>query len=157
MTEDLVYLFEGTVNKWHSEEIVEKVHIMAYNLFQATHIFMNYLYGDDDTNDNPYNQPVEMGEVKRVYTVNKIINPEFILSELMDEDNFDPDIPFEVLKENKDMETMTFKHSCGEQITCANFNWPFINCPSCKRRIERKDIEDVGGIFVYTNLENKDD
>ncbi len=150
-----ITVFEVEILRHGTDQLIKKMHYLGYNVFQVSHLVTEDMFGEDGefTND-----AVEVGSIKKLSQIVNIENPEFIL-DMMDEDedhehNYNPRIPFDMLN-NKDVPAdmhMKFKHSCGEEIICVDFEWPYILCPNkdCKnKRIEHTDIEEVGGLYIF--------
>jgi hypothetical protein len=75
-------------------------------------------------------------------------------------EGYNPNIPFKALDgvAKNDERIMAFKHSCGQEIKCLDFNWPYIICPSgtCNKKIFHKDIEKIGGLYLFCGLDDED-
>lgn len=144
-----IYLFECEVIKYGTAEVIDRIHCMAYNLFQASHEFIEYI---NDENSG-YSGLVEMGNVRKLTNINKIINPYFAVEmEVEDEeDEYDPELPIKMVENLPDdsEEVMNFQCSCHEKIRVSSRNWLYINCPNCETKIFRREIQNVGGINIY--------
>jgi hypothetical protein len=69
---------------------------------------------------------------------------------------YDPKMPFEIVKNLPPERVMKFKCSCHEELKVGNIGWPYIICPNCDNKIYRNEIEETGGIFLYVKRsENK--
>ena len=156
-----IYVFEVELNLLGTDTLYKKIHLLAHSLFQASHIAYEYVY--DGESDFKSDSPVEVGTIRRIPGIQNILNPEFFL-EMMENDNdentdgYNPKIPFEMLENvgKNDDNIISFKHSCGQDIRCVNFGWPYIICPNekCQKKILHKDIEEVGGIYLFTGLDD---
>src|SRR3972149_6286814 len=51
------FVFEGTIYKFGTNEIVEKAQFLSFSLFQATHLMADYVYDED----SKFTYPVEIG------------------------------------------------------------------------------------------------
>lgn len=144
-----ICIFECDVIKYGTSEKVATIHALAYNLFQATHEFIEYI-NDENSGFSGF---VEMGQVRKLTDITKIINPYFAVEMDIQEENeeYDPDLPFksvENLPDDSEL-VMSFKCSCHESIRVSSGAWLFIDCPNCDTRIYRREIQNVGGINIY--------
>ena len=157
---DNIYIFEVRLDVAGTGQEYKKLHFLAWNLFQATHLVMEYIYDEDSEFESDV--PLEIGSIHKVPGINGICNEFFALdmmeSEGHNHDEYDPNMPFEMLNNvgKNDEQIMSFKHSCGQDVRCVNFQWPYIVCPNpkCQKKIFHKDIEEVGGIFLFTGLDD---
>lgn len=144
-----IFLFECDVIRYGTHERVAKIHCMAYNLFQATHEFAEYIF--DDSSD--FDGLVEMGQVRKLTEITKIINPYFAVDMDIEEESeeYDPKMPFKAVENLPDDSdrVMRFKCSCHEEIKVSSGGWLYIDCPNCETRIFRREIQNVGGINIY--------
>lgn len=142
---DNVYLFNAKIYKFGTDILLEECQIMAYNLFQANHILVDYIY--DDTR---FKIPVEIGELSKIRQVTNIINPEFILDST-DDNVFTGDIPLEVAKKLPEDQVISFPCQCHETLRVpAGMGFPFVTCPNCELEIKPSEIKSAGGIFYYS-------
>ena len=155
-----IFIFEVEILKAGTSEIFKTIHLIGYNLFQVSHIAMHIVYDEDGEFKN---ELLEVGSIRKLPEVKRIYNPEFVIEmlELEDEEDdenflengYNPNLPFKLMENinGKDERIMKFKHSCGHEISCVNFDWPYILCPNkvCNKKILRKDIEFVGGIYLF--------
>ena len=146
---DDVYLFECDVISGGGDKI-NTIHCMAFNLFHATHEFNEYI------NSNYDGMWAEMGLVKKLTQVKNLINPFFAL-DMMDnergddsEDEFDGSYPIRVAKNLMTDEIMNFDcPKCHDEIKVPQgMLFPYVTCPTCSTKIWRKNIKNVGGIYI---------
>jgi len=147
-----IYLFECDVVNFGTDEVIETIHCLAYNLFQATHIFNDEVFGED----SKYVGVFEVGRVKKLSQVKNLINPFFAL-DMMDnergddsEDEFDGSYPIRVAKNLMTDEIMNFDcPKCHDEIKVPQgMLFPYVTCPTCSTKIWRKNIKNVGGIYI---------
>lgn len=147
-----ICLFECDVIKYGTSEKVGTIHVLAYNLFQATHNLIEYI---NDENSG-FTGLVEMGSVRKLTDITKIINPYFAIEMDMEEDSeeYDPEMPYKVVENIPDDSEMVmkFKCSCHEEIRVSSGGWLYIQCKNCENRIYRREIQDVGGINIYVPM-----
>ena len=156
-----IHVFEVDLNLLGTDDLYNKIHFLGYNVFQVSHLAMEYIYDEDS--DFQSNSPVEIGAIRKVVGIQNIVNPFFSMDmmeeqqhedgEDISENGYNPNLPFKLMENinGKDERIMKFKHSCGEEISCVNFDWPYIMCSNkvCNKKILRKDIEFVGGIYLF--------
>lgn len=147
-----IYIFECDVIKFGTSEKVGTIHCLSYNLFQATHEFIEYI---NDENSG-FTGLVEMGQVRKLTEITKIINPYFAIEMEMDEESeeYDPEMPYKIVENLPDdsESVMKFKCSCHEEIRVSSGGWLYIQCKNCENRIYRREIQDVGGIHIYVPM-----
>lgn len=146
-----IYLFEAEVVRFGTQEKVDVVHCLAYSLFQATHELIEYI----NDKSSGYSGIVELGSVKKLIEVKKIINPYFAVE--MDEvdnedeeDEYDGSSPIHVAKKMMEDEIMNFDcPKCHDEIKVPQgMLFPYVTCPTCSTKIWRKNIKNVGGIYI---------
>lgn len=153
---DNIYVFEFDILKFATGEKLGTYHCLARSLFEASHLVAEFVY---EENNQLFREPVEIGLIKRLTNIQYLINPEFAI-DIDDEDGerYDPEIPYKVVENlpDTDPRVMKFKCSCKEEIRVANGDWLFISCHNCGNRIFRREIEDVGNLFVYVKRKPND-
>jgi len=151
--EDNVFLFTAKIYKYGTEEVLEECQIMGYNLFQATHILVDYVH-----ENSKFKMPIELGSVERLRMVNNIINPEFWAEMVEDEDDneYTGDIPLNIAKNLGEDQVIAFECECHEKLKVpAHMGFPFVTCPNCENNIKRSEIKNFGGIWVYEKDDKK--
>jgi hypothetical protein len=145
-----IYVFEADVIRFGGGEKIDTIHCMAYSLFQATHELIEYI----NDKKSGYSGIVELGAVRKLTDIRKLINPYFAvemdnLSD--DEDDYDPEFPYEIVKNipDTDQRVMKFNCSCKEEIRVYRGDWEYIVCKNCENKIFRSEVEEYGGKFVY--------
>jgi hypothetical protein len=152
---DNVLLFEAQIFKLGTDDLVEKVYLLAYGLFQADHILSEMIFDEDD---GIYQFPVEIGSISRVREVNRILNPEFILDMAEESGHmheYKGDIPLKMAEGLSDEDAIVFDCDCHEKLRVAGGNWPYVTCPNCDLKILRSEIKSAGGIYYYQASEKK--
>ncbi len=148
-----ISLFECDIVKLGTGEIVETVHCMANNLFQASHQIVEYMWGDDSR----FTIPIEMGAIRKLMQVTNIINPYYAVEQDEDGDsdedgekNFNGNLPIQVAKNMMDDEVMKFNcPKCQDEIKVPQqMLFPFVSCSTCGEDIYRSTIKNVGGIYI---------
>jgi len=143
------YVFEVEVFRNGTDILIKKIHLLAYNLFQATHIAFDYIHDEESEFQN---ENVELGSVKRLTQINNIVNLEFILDMMDDneDEEYDGSEPMELAKQMPEEATISFECECKEKLTIPEqIMFPFIKCPNCDNKILRSEIKTVGGISFY--------
>lgn len=155
---DGIYVYEIVVYRFNTQELVEKFHILADGLFRAHHIAVDIIF--DDEFPRYKNIPVEIASVSRVYLVGEIINPEFVLEQMEEEESqntYDGTLPIQVAKNMIDSEVMEFNcPTCQDPVRVPQeMLFPFVRCETCKTDLFRKNIHNFGGKYIYED-DNKD-
>jgi len=152
-----IYMFEADVLKFGTEEKIDTIHCMAYSLFQATHELIEYI----NDKSSGYSGIVELGMVRKLTNVKKIINPYFAvemdeIDNEEDDEEYDGSSPIRIGENMMDNETMTFDcPQCRDKIKVPlQMLFPFVACPTCSRKIYRNTIKNIGGIYIVD--ENSD-
>ncbi len=150
---DNIYVFEVEVCKWGTDELYKTFHMIGQNLFETTHEATHYVYDGD----NGFDIPVQITKVTRVKGIENIVNGDgyFTGEDEEEGENFTGDEPFEWVKNFSPDKIMTFKCSCKEELKVPNVQWPFLICPNCKNKIFRNEVEEIGGIHIYSKLDKK--
>lgn len=153
LMEEVVFLFTAKIYKYGTEEVLEECQVLAYNLFQATHLLIDYIQ-----ESNQFKMPIELGSIERLRNVNNIINPEFV-ADIMDndDDGYDPELPYRIVENlpDDDSRVMKFKCSCKDEIKVHNGEWLFIKCHNCNNKILRREVEEIGGKYIYIKLDSE--
>jgi hypothetical protein len=157
-----IYLWKVTIVRESTEEFLKEIHLMGRNVLQVTHLAEHLVedHMDDFDNDSVIISGVE--KVKGI-VISNFECPENGIGDLLDDDEmgeYDPEMPFNAAKRLPDDHPaiMKFKCSCKHEIKVTK-SWPFIVCPECHKRINRRDVEEVGGIYLSTGNsgENEDE
>lgn len=146
-----IYVFEAEINKFQSKELVKRVHVLGYNLFDANHTLMHWAFDGDGR----FDVEVEIGSIKKIKEIDNIINGDFIEMDMEEDfDEYDPEIPYKVVENLPDDSeaVMKFKCSCHEEIRVSSGHWLYIQCKNCENKIYRREIQDVGGIHIYVPM-----
>ncbi len=153
---DNVYVFEFDVLKFGTCEKLKTYHCLARSLFEASHIVIDFVYGDE----SEFHEPVEIGVLRRLTGINYIINPEYIFSLADESDNeYSGDTPLIVATDLEDEQTISFDCECHEHLRIpVEMNFPFLTCPNCGNNIKRAEIKNFGGIWIYEKeIKNRGD
>lgn len=151
-----IYLFEAEVLRFGTGEKIDVVHCLAYSLFQASHELIEYI----NDKSSGYSGIVELGSVKKLTEIKKIINPYFAveMDNLDDEedDEYDGSTPITVAKDMMEDEVMKFDcPDCKDEIKVPQrMLFPFVTCPTCSTQIWRNSIKNVGGIYIVDRNSN---
>lgn len=146
-----IYVYAVEVVKWGEDEPYNVFHLIAQNLLEASHIAADNVYNPD----GEYNKfPSEIKSVKRIDGIRNIINGSEYFIDDEESNEYDPDVPQELAKNLPDNEIMKFKCSCGEEIRTVNGMWPYTVCHECHNNILRREVEEIGGIFIYSKLDS---
>ncbi len=143
-----VNVYEVTVKETNKDVPLKRFHFIATTMLEASHIAETFIFDEGIEFEDI---PAEIAEIKQLSGV-------VILNAGMRDDHeheYDFSLPIELAKELPDSETMKFKCSCGNEIRCINSNWPALKCPECENLILRREIENVGGMFLYTKLDKR--
>jgi len=139
-----------------TDTLYKKIHLLAYSLFQASHIAYEYVY--DGESDFKSDSPVEIGTIRRIPGIQDILNPEFFLEMMENDDEFESEYDgksiIESAKNMPEDQTFLFKCECHEPILVPEGNWPFVICPNCNNKIFRKEVREIGGIYFYEKASN---
>lgn len=142
-----IYVFEAEINKLGTNESVKTLHVLANTMFDASHLLMHYV------EDNPeFRMPVEIGSIQRLTEIeNILIDPDIFDG---DEDEYTGKEPLEMAENAPDEQIIKFKCSCGEELRVMDGNWPYVVCPNCSNNIRRREVENIGGFYIYTKLDD---
>lgn len=148
-------VFEGLIYKVRSIEIVDRLHCLAFDVLQASHIFDHYL-----EENSQYDFPVEIGAVNQLRDIHYIINPDFwsdFLESMEDEMNstvgnnqsYDGNFPLQAAKNMLEEETISFQcPKCDTLLRVPKqMVFPFVKCKTCGEDIYRNTIKNAGGIY----------
>lgn len=172
MTSIPQYIFQADIYKYGDEthKPIKRVSILAASILHATNILDELVYGNE-----MFEYPVEIGGITKNYEIGKIENG--YLSDVDDESELEDDgeeDEQEKLRNAKEAtkqilylskkatknELFSFKCICGQSLTLGkSLSWEYMACPHCENIIERNDLEEIGGIWLYTKLRknNKDE
>jgi hypothetical protein len=130
------------VHKYGERETLKIIHIIAQQQLQASHIAHAVVYeiGMFD------NIPVEIYSVTKVPDIENVVNADELFENMVEEGN-DND-PFETEGIPAD-DLIHFKHICDATITVTDSEWETIECPTCKERIDRKEVQNLNGIWCF--------
>lgn len=134
------YLYEVKINKYNSLDKMETIHLIAGNIGEAINIANFYVYEEE----RYPNTPVEIVSVCKEVHVVEILNS---FATGIQED------PFNLGSNPSDLEIIRFKHSCSNIIEVLDNGWDEIKCPDCKEAIDRRDVENVGGVWLYVGAD----
>ena len=160
----MIQVFEAEICNLTSGEFVQKIHCIARDIQEASGIFDDFIFGEDSI----LLTPLEIRGVRRLPTIQGIINPEYALTLFTNEDIHDADgqssseneydgsLPLEVAKGLSETEIITFKCGCHEVLTVPANMPSFLKCPNCQTRINRSELKNYGGIWVYEKKDNSD-
>ena len=148
---DNISVFEVEVLRMGTEEVLKKIHLLAQNTLQASHIIVEYLYGNE--NSEFRGMLVEIGSIKKLAFIKSIINPEFILDMDDDIEEYDGSEPISMADSLGDEDTMSFVCQCHERLKTSKFQWPFVICPNCENKILRSEVKEAGGLYFYEKKE----
>jgi len=150
-----IHVFEVELNLMGTETFYKKLHFLGYNTFQVSHIATDYIYDPDGEFESE--SPVEIVSIKKLAGISDICNPYFILEMGDDEDieEYDGKEILEIAKKLPEERTFSFKCECHESILVPQGNWPYVICPNCENRILRRDVKEIGGIYIYERSDNK--
>lgn len=150
-----VFIFTAKLYKHGTEEVVDEVQVLAYELFQATHIIFEYV-----TETDKYKFQVEVGNIERVRSVNNIVNAKFasdILMEVPDLE-YDGSIPLQIAASLPEEETISFECYCQTRLRIpANMEFPYVTCPNeaCGNIIKKSEIKLFGKDWIYDRDDDK--
>lgn len=124
-------------------------------MFDATHIATHEVYDDD----SKFTIPVEVASIQRLTEIdNVIINFDILFGNEEgenDEEEYIGNEPIEVAKNMGDEQVMNFKcGQCKEDLRVARGIWPYVICPNCSYKMERRYIKDAGGYYFYEEPKN---
>ena len=146
-----IYVYAVEVSKWGEDNPFKVFHLIAQTMLEAGHIAADYVYDPD----NKFSQfPSEITKISKVEGIDTVINGSEYFVDDEEHNEYNPDIPQELAKNLPDDEIMKFKCSCGEEIRTVNGMWPYTICHECHNNIRRGEIENVGGIFIYSKLDS---
>lgn len=152
-----IFLFEVELLKFNTDEVFETVHVLAYSLFQASHIVIDTLQDGESMYSDI---PLEIGSIRKIREIKKILNPAFVL-DMMDEEEgseneelrdgkYTGDIPLTIAKNLRDEQTISFNCECHEPLRIpAQMGFPFLTCPNCGLEIKPEEIKNAGGLYFY--------
>lgn len=148
------YVFEVELNKSGSDECFEKIYLVGDSLLRVSHMAEYYVY---EHNGGMFDFVVDIGSIKKVKGIGRILNADFL-----DEDDvdYDPAWPIELAKNMPDEDVLIFKCVCHEELRVPDAQFPYIVCPNCSIRIFRREIRNSGGLIYYQredSLHDKDE
>ena len=144
-------IWEISIAKTGKKKPFKKLHLTAEYFLQASHMSVHQVYGDGESDDGMFDFDVEIVGIKKLSRVKDIINAHN-MDEFDEENEYDDEGPYKLL-ENKSFpadEVIKFKCSCKNEVVVANYNWPYIQCKSCKRQILHRDLENIAGVWIFT-------
>lgn len=148
-----ISVFEVEINRHGTDQLVKRMHLLGYSIFQVSHIVTELMFGE---NGEFTNDAVEIGSIKKVPGIVRIENPEFIMDMLIEERNeYDGSEPLEDAKQLPNDQTMTFQCECHEKLTVPQTGWSFIVCPNCETKIMRNEIKEAGGLYYLDKTSKK--
>ena len=163
------YIFQADIYKYGDEtrKPVKTISILAASILHATNILDKIVYENE-----MFEYPVEIGSITKNYEIGKIENG--YLSDVDDESELEDDEEDEeeklrnakeatkqilyLSKKATKNELFSFRCICGKSLTLGKaILWEYMACPHCENIIERNDLEEIGGIWLYTKLEKGND
>ena len=145
---DDIYVYEADICKLGTADVIKKLHVASNNTFNATHMLYHFIEDNSE-----FKQPVEIGSIHRLIEISDLLI-DFSMFEDDDEGEYTGKEPLEMAENMPDDQILKFKCSCGEELRVADGNWPYVVCPKCDNNIKRKDIENIGGIYLFTGDDN---
>lgn len=150
-----IYVFEVKLNLAGTDQEYKTLHFLGYNVFQVSHIAFEYIYDSDS--EFEADVPVDIGSIKKVPGIQNICNELFALDMMDDEhdhEEYDGKSLIKAAENMPDEAVMEFKCSCHEKLRVPQGMWPFLVCPNCQNKIFRREIKDIGGIYIYEKMDN---
>ena len=152
-----IHVFEVDLNLLGTDDLYNKIHFLGYNVFQVSHLAMEYIYDEDSEFQS--NSPIEIGAIRKVIGIQNIVNPFFAMAMAEEdqhehEENYNGSIPLEMGKKLPDEAIIDFSCQCHEKLRVPQGYWPFVTCPTCDIKILRREIKNVGGLFFYKKLDD---
>jgi len=179
------YIFQAEIFRYGDDsKPIKKISILAASILHATHVLDKLVYEGEmfefPVEIGNISKNYEVGKIENGYMSD--VDDEDSLEEIEDDetDSGKEEQPpqnnisqkerlkrakaatkqiFHLSKRATKNELFSFKCICGEPLTLAkNILWDYMACPHCENIIERNDLEEIGGIWLYTKLEKgKDD
>lgn len=146
-------VWEIQIAKEGKKKPFKKLHILAEFFLQAAHMAADEVYGGDE-DDSMFDFSVDIIGINKVKEIEDLVNAHSMDHDEMDGYNVDqPYIAYNDPEFPQDMK-IQITCTCGNKQNLGIFNFPFTKCHDCSRIILRKDIKDVGGIFIYEPSNN---
>ncbi len=148
------YVFEVELNKSGDDECFEKIYLIGDSLLRVSHMAEYYVY---EHNGGMFEFVVDIGSIKKVKGIGKILNADFLNEDDVD---YNPAWPIELAKNMPDEDVLVFKCVCHEELRVPNIQFPYIVCNNCNLKIFRREIRNSGGMVYYQredSLHSKDE
>lgn len=146
MSKNLVW--EIKIAKKGKKKPFKTIHVSAEFFLEAAHVAHELVYGGEDE-EGMFEFRVNIIGINRVEGIKDLVNNHPSNDNQMH--RYDPEMPYRML-DNKTFpadEVIKFKCDCKNDVIVANFNWPYIHCKSCNRRIFHRDLEFSSGLWLY--------
>ena len=138
------FVWKVSLVKFGRKKVFKELTFIASSFFELAHIVAEEVFESD-----MFDFGVEVVKMEKIAGLGKVVN--FYDDE--DVGEYDPRHPIEIAKNLPDDRTMTFKCVCREQIRVVSSMWPYIKCPNCSNKIYRREVNDVGGIVIYSRID----
>jgi hypothetical protein len=145
------FVFAVTINKYDDEKPLKVLHFIARSAFEIAHIVDDYIWGGGT--DEFKDSMVEITSISRVPGI--VIANSPLDDEEDDEHEYTGQEPLRMAENMPNDRVIVFKCPCHEELRVADGHWPYVTCPNCSTQILRREIVDVGGIYVFQKFDPK--
>jgi hypothetical protein len=128
----------------------KSLYFIGLNPLHVSHLISEYVY-----QRQRFDFDVDIVGISSVKGSGKIENAEFDDDEMDGDDemsDMEIDMPYRLYEDGRVPNEVkgTITCTCGNKQNMAFVNFNFTKCHDCSRIIFRKDISNVGGLFVYS-------
>lgn len=141
------YVWRVGLAKSGRNKVFKELTFIAENFFDLAHIIASEVYESD-----MFDFDVQVVSMERVKGLGKIVNYGGDDDEGVSRE-WSGNEPLEMAKNMSDDRVLVFKHDCGEQLRVPKMQWPFVRCPECRNRIYNREINDIGGIVIFSRID----
>lgn len=153
-------LWKVSLAKKGKKKVFKELYFMGEYLIQVSHNAEFLVYGSKEHDLEPmFDFEVDIVGCDKVVEVDDIVNAPRMSDFDDDEDEmegYDIDQPYVAYDDPEFPQSMKGEIicSCGNKQKLGLFNFPFTKCHDCQRIILRKDIKEIGGLFIYEPTNN---
>ncbi len=147
-------LWKVSIAKKGKRKIFKELYFIGEYQLQVSHN-ADFLINGSEENDIPpmFDFDVEIIGVDRVLEVDDIVNAHN-MDDYDDEDEmegYNVDQPYIAYDDPEFPQSMKAQITCtcGNKQNLGLFNFPFTKCHDCSRIILRRDIKEIGGLFIF--------
>ncbi len=153
-----VCIWKVSLVKSGKKKVFKELYFIGEHLLQISHIAYSYIYGES-RDEAMFDFDVDILNISRFEGIDDVVNGHFDENDDGDEnemEGYNIDQPYIAYNDPEFPESMKAQITCtcGNKQNLGLFNFPFTKCHDCSRIILRRDIKEIGGLFIYEPTNN---